>query len=169
MAPAPVPGPADEPARWRRLLETRIPAPVAAFVAGAAMWLYARLDHLSTDGPTWRVTLAVALAQVSGVIALAAFGTFWHAHTTIDPFHPQRAARLVTHGIFRLSRNPMYLSLVLLLLAYALRLGSLPTLAGPVAFGLYMNWFQIAPEERVLAAKFGDDYRAYCQRTRRWV
>lgn len=154
--------------RWP-LLETRIPAPVAATLAAAGMWLYARWAHLTTDGPAWRVAVAVAMAQASALIALVAFATFWRAHTTINPFQPQRAARLVTHGIFRVSRNPMYLSLALLLAGYAVRLGSVAALAGPAAFVCYMTRFQIVPEERVLSAKFGDAYRAYIRQTRRWI
>ena len=151
------------------LLETRIPAPVAATLAAGGMWLYAHWAHLTTDGPAWRVAVAVAMAQASALIALVAFATFWRAHTTINPFQPERAARLVTHGIFRISRNPMYLSLALLLAGYAVRLGSVAALAGPAVFVGYMTRFQIVPEERVLSAKFCEAYRAYARHTRRWI
>ncbi|GGC15296.1 hypothetical protein GCM10007205_25290 [Oxalicibacterium flavum] len=113
--------------------------------------------------------IGVGLAQISGVIALVAMACFWHARTTINPLDPRRASQLVTSGIFRWSRNPMYLSLLLLLVAYAIRLDSFAVWIGPIAFVAYVTRFQILPEERVLAEKFGDAYVAYKDRTRRWI
>ena len=76
---------------------------------------------------------------------------------------------LVRSGVFRLTRNPMYLGLLLILLAWALFLGSGWSLLGPVVFVIYLNRFQILPEERVLAAKFGVEYAAYRKCVRRWI
>ena len=76
---------------------------------------------------------------------------------------------MVTDGIYRYSRNPMYLGMALLLAAWALWLGNAAALLGIVLFVALINRYQIRPEERILAAKFGDDYRNYCRRTRRWL
>lgn len=70
---------------------------------------------------------------------------------------------------FRVSRNPMYLSLLLLLVAYAVRLDSPVPWLGPIAFVGYVNRFQIGPEERALQAKFGEACLRYRARTRRWL
>lgn len=152
-----------------RALENRIPAPVVALLLGGLMKAYALAAALPAEPSPTRVTVAVALAQLSAVIVLAAFASFWRARTTINPLHPSRASRLVTHGIFRLSRNPMYLSLLLLLVAYAIRLDALAAWLAPALFAVYVTRFQIVPEERALAAKFGPEYQAYRQRTRRWI
>ncbi len=150
-------------------LETRIPAPVVALAAGAAMKLYTRGAGVRIDPSLLRMHLGVGLSQLSALIAIAALAGLWWARTTINPLDPSRASRLVTGGMFRWSRNPMYLSLLLLLVAYAIRLDSWLVWLGPALFFAYVTRFQILPEERVLSAKFGNAYHDYLRRTRRWL
>ena len=83
--------------------------------------------------------------------------------------HPDRSAALVAGGIYRSSRNPMYLGFLLLLAAWACWLANPLALAGLPAFVLYLNRFQIAPEERALRARFGDAYDGYARAVRRWL
>ena len=94
---------------------------------------------------------------------------FLRRRTTINPLNPQSASALVTGGIYRLSRNPMYLGLASLLLAWAIYLGNLAALAGVPLFILYMNRFQVIPEEQALEARFGDALTIYGPRTARWL
>jgi protein-S-isoprenylcysteine O-methyltransferase Ste14 len=150
-------------------LETRIPAPVAAIVAGGSMKLYAHAADVPIDMSPVLAEIGIHLAQLSALIALLAFASFWHARTTINPFDPSRASVLVTGGIYRLTRNPMYLSLLLLLVAYAMRLESWVQWVGPALFAAYVTRFQIIPEERILTMKFGAAFLAYMRRTRRWI
>jgi protein-S-isoprenylcysteine O-methyltransferase Ste14 len=152
-----------------RYLETKIPAPVVAAAAGACMKFYALAAGIVVDPSTLRMDLGIAIAQVSGAIALAAFVCFRRARTTINPMDPAKASHLVTGGIYRISRNPFYLSLLLLLVAYAVRIDSAAAWLGPAFFLAYVTRFQIQPEERVLVAKFGDAYLRYQARTRRWI
>ncbi len=152
-----------------RTLDTKIPAPVVAIIIGILTKWYAYSASIAIDPTPVRMQIGVGLAQFSALIAVVAMACFWHARTTINPLDPRRASQLVTSGIFRWSRNPMYLSLLLLLVAYAIRLDSLAVWFGPVAFVAYVTRFQILPEERVLAEKFGDAYVAYKDRTRRWI
>jgi protein-S-isoprenylcysteine O-methyltransferase Ste14 len=152
-----------------QFLETKVPAPVVAAIAGALMLLYARSTQIVMDPTVVHMYVGVGLSQVSAVLALAAAGAMWHARTSVNPLDPSRATRLVTGGVFRLSRNPMYLGLLLLLVAYAVRLDALPVWLGPVFFIVYVTRFQIAPEERVLSQKFGEAYLQYKARTRRWI
>ena len=112
--------------------------------------------------------LAVATALVGLTICLAGVWSFHRAHTTVNPLHPERASALVESGIYRYTRNPMYLGFVLILLAWALLLGSPVAILGVPGFILYMNRFQIVPEERALAALFGTAFSRYCERVRRW-
>lgn len=150
-------------------LETKIPAPVVAIAAGGIMKLYARTAPVPIDTSPVLAEVGISLAQLSAVIALLAFASFRLARTTINPLDPSRASVLVTRGIFRISRNPMYLSLLLLLVAYAVRLGSWVEWLVPALFATYVTRFQIIPEERILAAKFGAAFLAYKSRTRRWI
>lgn len=150
-------------------LETKLPAPLVAIAIAAGMWLYWRDAQPIASPSDLRVAVAVAISQASAVLVLAALAAFWQARTTINPMHPDRAATLVTHGIYRYTRNPMYLSLGLLLLAYAIRLDSVAALGGPMVFAAYVTRFQVMPEERALEAKFGAQYADYCRRVRRWL
>lgn len=150
-------------------LKTKIPPPVVAIAIGGFMKLYASAVSVPIDASPLLAGLGIGLSQVSAVVALLAFVSFGLARTTINPMAPSRASTLVTGGIFRISRNPMCLSLLLLLIAYAVRLGSWVELLGPVSFVAYVTHFQIIPEEEVLAQKFGAAFDAYKRRTRRWL
>ena len=82
---------------------------------------------------------------------------------------PQAASSLVIVGVYKLTRNPMYLGLSLVLLGWAVFLWSAWALLGPIVFIAYISRFQIAPEERVLATLFGAEYSAYKAKVRRWL
>jgi protein-S-isoprenylcysteine O-methyltransferase Ste14 len=82
---------------------------------------------------------------------------------------PEIASSLVTSGAYRFTRNPMYLGLCLLLVAWALFLSSLLAFVGPLLFILYMNRFQIAPEETALSTIFGEEFANYKAKVRRWI
>jgi len=150
-------------------LELKIPPPVVALLIGALMWTASR------SGPSFEFPLLargavfIVVALVGGATALAGDLAFKRARTTINPLKPEKTTTLVTTGIYRFTRNPMYVGLTLVLLGWAACLCSAWALAGPVAFVLYISRFQIAPEERVLSAKFGTAYAEYRSRVRRWL
>jgi protein-S-isoprenylcysteine O-methyltransferase Ste14 len=107
---------------------------------------------------------------LAGIALRARVTSFRRAQTTVDPTRPAKASALVVGGVYRLSRNPMYLGFLLLLLAWGVYLSHLPSLLlAPLAFVLYLNRFQITPEERALESLFGDEYRAYKREVRRWL
>lgn len=152
-----------------KALELKIPPPAVAALLGLAMWGAARIlpsRHLAGSARTW---IALPLAALAVAIALAAVSAFARARTTINPTTPQDSSSLVASGVFSMSRNPMYLSLLVLLVAWAVFLSSVWVLAGPIVFVCYMNRFQILPEERALAQLFGAQYAAYQARVRRWL
>ena len=133
------------------------------------MKFYANASGVAIDPTTLHMYVGLAIAQASAVVAVAAVASMLIARTTMNPLDPTKARNLVTGGVFRLSRNPMYLSLLLLLVAYAVRLDSPAMWLGPLVFIAYVTRFQIHPEERALTAKFGEAYRQYQTRTRRWL
>ncbi len=152
-----------------RALELKIPPPAVAFLVGAAMWLAAE-QRVSLELPfAARLFAFVVIAVAGGATALAGDLEFRRARTTINPLKPENASALVTSGIYRFTRNPMYVGLTLLLVGWAAYLCSAWSLPGPVIFVLYITRFQIVPEERVLAAKFGAAYAQYASRVRRWL
>ena len=116
-----------------------------------------------------RLAAAIGLAFVGGAFDLAGIMAFRRAGTTVNPMKPHKTSAFVAHGVYRVTRNPMYVGLVLLLAAWAIFLSSPWTLVGPLAFVLYIGRFQIAPEERALLARFGDTYSEYMTQVGRWL
>jgi protein-S-isoprenylcysteine O-methyltransferase Ste14 len=152
-----------------KALELKVP-PVAQFLLMVTgMWLIARyVPSLAIDIPA-RIVLAVVVAVLGGAVAAPAVKVFRSAGTTVDPTDPGRASQLVVASVYRFSRNPMYLGLLCLLIAWAIWLSHWLAFACLPVFVLYMNRFQIRPEERAMDAQFGDDYREYMKSVRRWI
>ena len=150
-------------------LEHKIPPPVVGAVVAAAMWGLASFQPFLHIPPF--VRHAAVAAFVAGGVAFDVLGlvAFRRARTTVNPLTPSKASALVTHGIYRFTRNPMYIGIALLLTAWACHLSALWPFLGPVLFVLYINRFQIEPEERVLKALFGEEYAAYAASVRRWL
>ena len=149
--------------------ELKVPPPIVALLAGVAMWLVSRRGP-SIDLPLFVCNAgAGVIALCGGALALAGSIAFKRASTTVNPLRPANTTSLVTSGIYRYTRNPMYLGLLLVLVGWAVHLSSVLALPGPVVFVLYMRRFQIEPEERVLAAKFGKSYSDYTSQVRRWL
>jgi protein-S-isoprenylcysteine O-methyltransferase Ste14 len=152
-----------------RALELKVPPPVVALLIGTAMWFFAG-QLASVQLPlVVRLVMFVVIALVGGATALAGDLEFKRARTTINPFKPEKSTALVTSGVYRLTRNPMYVGLTLVLLGWAAFLCSAWALLGPIVFVLYIDRLQIAPEERALSAKFGAAYAEYTARVRRWL
>lgn len=152
-----------------RFLELKIPPPVVAATSALAMWpLSSLLPTVAVPGNA-RLVLAIAVALIGIAFALAGAIAFRRAKTTVNPLHPEQTTALVTGGVYRSSRNPMYTGMLLCLLAWAIYLASPLSLAGPVAFIAFMHRFQIEPEERILAAKFGETFERYKASVRRWL
>jgi protein-S-isoprenylcysteine O-methyltransferase Ste14 len=150
-------------------LELKVPPPVVALLIAAVMWgINAISSPIDIPGVA-RHIVAATFAIAGGCISLAGVIWFRCAKTTINPLKPENTSSLVTAGIYRFTRNPMYLGILFVLLAWAVFLSSAWALAGPVAFVLYIDRFQIAPEERVLATMFGATYSDYMVRVRRWL
>ena len=116
-----------------------------------------------------RVFAAAIIALIGAAFAIAGFVSFRRAKTTVSPVKPHLASSLVSSGVYAVTRNPMYVGLMFVLVAWAVLLSSPFALVGPLAFYLYIGRFQIEPEERVLANLFGSDYANYRARVRRWL
>jgi protein-S-isoprenylcysteine O-methyltransferase Ste14 len=150
-------------------LELKVPPPLVALILGAAMWALSEvIPVLGTRGLLTHVA-AGAIALAGGAFSLAGILSFRRAQTTVNPLKPENASSLVTGGVYRFTRNPMYVGLLFVLVAWAVFLVNPWTLLGPVLFVAYMNRFQIKPEERALVTLFGEQYAAYAAKVRRWL
>lgn len=150
-------------------LNCLIPPPIIFALAAAAMWYAARITGRLAMPPSVRhLGIAVFLA-ISAVLGLSGIFFFRRAKTIINPHKPDLTSTLVTNGIYRFTRNPMYLGLVAALIAWAFHLSSPLPLLGPFLFAAYIARFQILPEEYALAKKFGDHFQDYKRRVRRWI
>jgi protein-S-isoprenylcysteine O-methyltransferase Ste14 len=150
-------------------LELRVPPPVVAALAGVLMWLAARaLPALDIQVPA-RGTLAAAFGLIGLAIAAVAFFQFRRVGTTPNPRKPHESTTLVVAGMYRWSRNPMYLGDVLILAAWALWLANAAPFVFLPLFVAYINRYQIAPEERVLESRYGCAYTEYRRAVRRWL
>jgi protein-S-isoprenylcysteine O-methyltransferase Ste14 len=150
-------------------LDNKVPPPAVALIIAAMMW------HLSAYEPA--LSLSAEVSQIL-ILFLVIVGVsfdvcgllaFRQLKTTINPMSPNKTSALVTGGIYRLSRNPMYVGLFLFLMAWAIQLSMLWPFIGPVLFVIYITRFQITPEERVMESKFGDEYSIYKNKVRRWL
>lgn len=112
---------------------------------------------------------AVIIGAIGAGISLWAYMAFQKFDTPLNASTPDVATKLVISGVYKYSRNPMYLGFFLVLVGVALLLANPVMWAGPVVFILFITRFQILPEERALQHLFGDDYSEYCQKTRRWI
>ena len=146
--------------------------PPLLLLAAAALVMAALTALVPAAGVGWNdqriifgagITVAGSLIVVLGVIA------FRRAGTTVDPRFPERASQLVISGIYRWTRNPMYLGFAVFLLGWSLVLGNLVAALVVPVWIAYIDRFQILPEEQALEARFGDSFKAYRRRVRRWM
>ena len=150
-------------------LEHKIPPPLVGLLCALLMWV------LSTVTPVihwWGVTAQI----VTGVVVViglfldsGGLVSFVRSKTTINPIKIEKASALVTGGVYRFTRNPMYLAMTALYLGFALAFDSPVMLALLLPLLALMRWGVIAREERYMAAKFGAPYAAYKARVRRWL
>ena len=151
-----------------RSLELRIPPVALLIIFAAVMAVLAYAVPASVSVPE-RLTVAVVLVVAGALVALAGVVAFRRHKTTVNPFTPEQSSSLVATGIYRFSRNPMYLGFLLALVGWCAYLANwVSALLLPV-FVAYLNRFQIQPEERALKERFGQQFLAYSQSVRRWL
>jgi protein-S-isoprenylcysteine O-methyltransferase Ste14 len=150
-------------------LELKIPPLLLTGAAFGLVWVLRELlPNLTVIEPPYR-TFANPLFLAGAAAVLVGVLQFLLARTTTDPRNVGKASSLVSGGIYRITRNPMYLGMVLALAGFVIYLGNISGILAVPAFVAYMNRFQIEPEERMMAQKFGDAYASYQSRTRRWI
>ena len=150
-------------------LELKVPPLALVLITAALMWLGARsVPRLGFPVPG-RLYVAGGLALVGALVSILGVVSFKRAKTTVNPMKPESTSSLVVAGIYGVTRNPMYLGFLLLLLGWVAWLSNVLALLPIAGFVIYMTVFQIRPEERALDARFGPEFAAYKERVRRWI
>ena len=150
-------------------LELKIPPPFVALALALLMWVASSAAEPIDVPFALRLGIALVLVVVGQSISISGMVAFRHAKTTMNPIKASAASSLVSSGVYRFTRNPMYLGLLLTLLAWTVFLSNPVALLFVPLFVLYMNRYQIGPEERVLSSLFGAEYADYKKRVRRWL
>lgn len=152
----------------RTMLQLKIPPPVYALGVGFAMWT------VNTYSPIiyWIASpwnkIGLVIIGLSFLLESSSLLLFLKKKTTPNPFKPENTNKLVTSGLYKYTRNPMYVGLLIILLGYAIWLGSAtPFMVVPLFCWLITN-MQIKPEEKILEEKFGQEYLDYKNKVKRW-
>ena len=149
-------------------LENRIPPPIVLLVSLIIMKLLAEIGSVMDIDFKIKLLLSSLFVLTGLVFMLAGVLRFRKAETTIDPLNPEKANQLVVEGVFCLSRNPMYLGMALIAVAWAIYLASPWSVLAVIGFVLFINRFQITPEEKAMDKLFGIQYAQYKATVRRW-
>lgn len=154
--------------RW---LELKVPPPiVGGLLAALALLLSRRLPGLALSLPdVVRLGVTGLLGTIGLLLDAVALLGFRTARTTMNPMRPENSTALVERGVYRFTRNPMYLGLLLILAGWCTWLGNAVAFSVLPMFLAYITRFQILPEERMLASRFGRGYIDYQARVRRWI
>ena len=150
-------------------LELKIPPPLVALATAALMWLASRTVPGLRFAFPGRIYFAAGLAALGVLSAVSGVVAFRLARTTLNPMKPDSATSLVASGIYTVTRNPMYLGLLLALSGWAIFLSHVLAFIFLPAFVIYITRFQIVPEEKTLVSLFGHDFESYQSRVRRWL
>jgi len=150
-------------------LELKIPPVLITSLFALLMWLVSRLTPAIPMSQALKIIFLLVFAGLATYVGLAAVASFKKANTTVNPLTPESISLLVVTGIFKRTRNPMYLALLLALTGWGLYLANIFSLLVVVGFILYMNRFQIQPEERTLEEIFGAEFNDYKKQVRRWI
>jgi protein-S-isoprenylcysteine O-methyltransferase Ste14 len=149
--------------------ETKIPPPMLAVLFISFMWLADQYSPGSVIDETFRISVAIGLSLFGALSVVLGIVSFVRAKTTLNPLQPEKAGTLVTTGIYKYTRNPMYLGMLCVLLAWGLFLANGFSLVLAILFIPVMNFLQILPEERAMELNFREHYIAYKGKVRRWL
>ena len=148
-------------------METKIPPPIVTLIFGFATYLSRKIfPEIEIQYSSF---FGIFLLLLGFFILISAVKLFRNDKTTVNPLSPEQATKLVTNGIFKLSRNPMYLGMAVILASVAVFFNIIGGIISMALFCLYITKFQIIPEEKAMKELFSQDFEQYMQATRRWI
>jgi len=148
-------------------LELKIPPLLVAFIFSFLIWVMP--FQVKIDNTMALYIVSIILFSIGSIVSILGVWEFRKQKTTVNPMSPQESNSLVIKGIYIFTRNPMYLGFLLWLLSFGVFLRSPISLIAIILFVIYINIFQIIPEENILEEKFGKEYLKYKENVRRWL
>ena len=148
-------------------MNNKIPPPIITFICGLAIYFSKSFFNQFYNFNNNIISLFLLILGLA--IFLSAIKSFRRQKTTVNPLKPKQASSLVTSGIFKFSRNPMYLGMLIVLLSISFKFNLVGGIVISLFFYLFITRFQILPEEEAMNELFGDEFIEYSNRTRRWI
>ena len=148
-------------------MNNKIPPPIVTFICGTAIFFSKSFFNQFFNYNNNLISLLLLIFGL-GVFILAV-RAFSRQKTTVNPLEPRQASSLVSSGIFKYSRNPMYLGMLIILLAISFKFNLVGGIFISLFFYLFITKFQILPEEEAMNELFGDEFIEYSNKTRRWI
>jgi len=150
-------------------MKLKIPPAVLVLIVALLMWGIYRLTDTKHLNFEHQETISWVFFSIGTLIGIIAVFSFRKARTSVDPTNPEKASQLVVTGIYKFTRNPMYLGLLFILIGFAIKLGNLYSFIVLPLYVWYITTFQIKVEEEALTEIFKEDFTNYKNAVRRWL
>ena len=150
----------------KKYLNTKIPPPIVTLLCIVIIYLFeSQIEYSEPD----LKAVGIIFLILGLIIIFSAVLKFIKIKTTVDPTRPHKTSNLVINGIYKITRNPMYLGMLFLIMAYAVYNNNVMGCIIIPIFIFYINKFQIEPEEIEMRKKFGESFENYCKKVNRWL
>ena len=150
-----------------KFLNTKIPPPIVTILFAVLIFYFSE-SFAYVDLP-FKIYISLFFVLLGFFITFSSARNFKKKETTVNPIKPEETSQLVTDGFFKITRNPMYLGMLLFLLGLSIYNGLIVGLVFLPLFVGYITFFQIIPEENAMIELFGEDYKTYMKKVRRWI
>ena len=148
-------------------MNNKIPPPIVTFICGLAIYFSKSFFNQFFSYSNNIISLFLLILGL--LVFLSAVKSFRRQKTTLNPLEPRQASSLFTSGIFKFSRNPMYLGMLIILLSLSCKFNLIGGMIISLFFYIFITKFQIIPEEVAMNELFGNEFIDYSNKTRRWV
>ena len=148
-------------------MNNKIPPPIVTFICGLAIYFSKSFFNQFLSYSNNIISLFLLILGL--LVFLSAVKSFRRQKTTVNPLEPRQASSLVTSGIFKFSRNPMYLGMLIILLSLSCKFNLIGGMIISLFFSIFITKFQIIPEEAAMNELFGNEFIDYSNKTRRWI
>lgn len=149
-------------------LELKIPPLIVALICAILIWVIDLIYGFERSSFLFLVISALVFI-IGTIISILGVLEFRRLKTTVNPMVPEKSTSLVVRGVYKFTRNPMYVGFLLWLCSLGFFYSNPISLIPILIFYFYMNLYQIIPEERILEEKFGEEYLVYKSSVRRWL